>query len=124
MVMKYADVRTYIGNADVIPSEKIWVYAMIYRNLFHNLYGEVTISRNKLCLTNDDTAEWGPLEDCIKMVSCWKGSFHMVCMFHALTLVYYEFYFTKLPKYKGNVTQKGKAYGESKSIYSCTFPQI
>ena len=124
MVVKDADGSTYIGNATVIPSGKRWVYGMIYRNVFHNLYGEVTISRNKLCLTDDDTAEWGPLEDCIKTVSCWKGSLHMLCMFHALTLVYYEQIYPKLPKYKGNVTQKGKAYGETKSIYSCTFLHI
>ena len=96
-------------------------YTMIYRNLFHNLHGEVTISRNKLCLPVDDTAEWGPLEDCIKTVSCWKESLHMLCMFHALKLVYYGFFHPKLPKYKGNVTQKGKAFGESKSLYSYTY---
>ena len=53
-------------NATVIPSGKRLVYAMIYRIFFHNLYGEVAISRNKFCLADDDTAEWGPLEDCIK----------------------------------------------------------
>ena len=77
MVMKDADGSTYIGNATVIPSGKRWVYAMIYRNVFHNIYGEVTISRNKLCLTDDDTAEWGPLEDCIKRYHV--GRFHFIC---------------------------------------------
>ena len=34
MVVKDADVSTYIGNATVIPSGKRWVYAIIYRIFF------------------------------------------------------------------------------------------
>jgi len=57
MVVKDAVGSANIDNATIIPSEKRWVYTMIYRNLFHNLYGEVTISRNKLYLTDDNTVE-------------------------------------------------------------------
>ena len=51
------------------------VYAMIYKNFFIQFYGELTISRNPLTLTDDDIAEWGPLDDCIKTVTCWQGPF-------------------------------------------------
>ena len=123
MVVKDADGSTYIGNATVIPSEKRWVYGMIYRNFFINfmeklLYPETNYASLMMILLS------GVRLTCIKTVSCWKSSLHMLCMFHALTLVYYEQIYPKLPKYKGNVTQKGKAYGETKSIYSCTFLHI
>ena len=75
---------------------------------FHNLYGEVTISRSKLCITDDDAAKWGLLEDCIKMVSRSKGSLHMVCMFCALTLVYYE-NLSKASKIQRKCNAKGKS---------------
>lgn len=73
MIVKDSNKQTFIGNATAIPSGKRWVYLMIYKHFFLTLYGEVTISRNQLALTDDDTAEWGPLDNVISTVHCWKG---------------------------------------------------
>ena len=97
MVVKDANDNVFIGNATVIPSGKRWVYAMIYKNFFIQLYGELTISRNRICLTDDDMAEWGPLDDCIKTLTCWQGTINMLCMFHALTMAFFEKIHPKLP---------------------------
>ena len=122
MVIKDSNNQTFIGNATVIPSGKRWVYMMIYKTFFRELYGETTLSRNRLCLTDNDEAEWGPLDDVIKTVDWWKGSQHMLCMFHALTLTYFKDVYPKLPhRGKGKntkLTKLGKSYGKL-SLHSC-----
>ena len=112
MVVKDADGTTYIGNATFIPSGQRWVFSMIYQTFFVKLYGQTTISRNRLCLTDDDSAEWGPLDSCIQTIDCWKGSRHMLCMFHAVTISFFEQVHPKLPHRSGKVTSKGKLYGK------------
>ena len=79
---------------------------------FVQLYGETTISRNRLVLTDDDPSEWGPLEDCIKTLPYWKDTVHMLCLFHALTLVFYERIHPQLPRKSGKITNLGKTYGK------------
>ena len=79
------------------------------------MYGEVTISRNRLTLTDDDGKEWGPLEDSMLSIQCWKKSRHMLCIFHALTMKYFEGVHPKLP-HDGTgkarrLTKEGKAIG-------------
>jgi len=78
MVVKDPCGSVYIGNITFIPSGKRWVYDMIYKNFFIILLGKLTISRNRLGLTDDDEAEWGPLDDAIKTIDCWKKSKHML----------------------------------------------
>ena len=117
MVIKDSNNESFIGNATVIPSEQRWVFMMIYKDFLRELYGDTTISRNRLCLTNNDESEWGSLDAVIKTVPCWKGSYHMLCMFHALTLVFFETVYPKLPHRgsgkKKKLTQLGKSYGTS-----------
>ena len=103
MVIKDSNNQTFIGNATVIPSGQRWVYMMIYKDFLRELYGDEIISRNRLCLTDNDESEWGPLDDVIQTVPCWNRSIHMLCMFHALTLAFFETIYPKLP-HKG----KGK----------------
>ena len=90
---------------------------MIYKHFFITLYGEVTISRNRLALTDDNVAEWGPLDNAITTVQCWKTSRHMLCMFHAVTLVFFKDIHPKLPhsgrKKNRRLTDVGKNYGKS-----------
>ena len=57
MVVKDADGSTYIGNATLIPSGQRWVFSMIYQTFFVKLYGQTTISCNRLCLTDNGTSE-------------------------------------------------------------------
>ena len=117
MIVKDANGHTFVGNVTIVPSGQRWVYAMIYKKIFIELYGEVTISRNRLALTDDDVAEWGPLDDCIASIKCWKNSQHMLCVFHAVTMQYFEKIHPKLP-HRGKIgsksrslTKKGKQYG-------------
>jgi hypothetical protein len=120
MVVKYANGKAYIGNVTIIPCEKRWVYTHIYKIFLLDLFGKVTISRNRLCLTDDNIAEWGPLDDCINTMGCWGQSRHMLCMFHALTMQYFEKIYKKLPgRGKGagrKLSDVGKAYGEKKKL--------
>ena len=121
-----ANGKAYIGNATIIPCGKRWVYTHIYKIFLFELFGEVTISRNRLCLTDDDIVEWGPLYDCINTMGCWSHSRHMLCMFHALTMQYFEKIYKKLPgRGKGagrKLSDVGKAYGEKKSVIQNIIP--
>ena len=114
MVVKDSNRDTFIGNVTAIPSGKRWVFQTIYKHFFLSLYGEVTISGNRLALTNNDMAEWGPLDNVINTVECWKGSVHMLCTFHALTMSFFEKLHLKLPHMGSGknrkLTVKGKAY--------------
>ncbi|KAL7543722.1 hypothetical protein ACHAXR_013004 [Thalassiosira sp. AJA248-18] len=100
MVVKDANGQTFIGNATVIPSGKRWVFQKIYQSFFVHLYGRVTISRNRLALTDDDNAEWGAFDNCIKTMNCYQDSTHMlcVCVFHALVMGYHEQIHPHLPR--------------------------
>ena len=73
MVVKDPYGSVYIGNITFIPSGRRCVYNMIYENFFIILLGKLTISRNRLGLTDDDEAAWGPLDDAIKTIDCWKN---------------------------------------------------
>ena len=115
MIVKDANLQTFVGNLTVIPSGQRWVFSIIYKSFFIYLYGEKTIENNRLCLTDDDGCEWGPLDDSINSIKCWSKSQHMLCQFHALTMQYFEKIFPKLP-HKGNgkgrkLTKLGKEYG-------------
>ena len=123
MVIKDSNNETFIGNATVIPSGQRWIYMMIYKDFLRELYGDKIISRNRLCLTDNDESEWGPLDDVIQTVPCWNGSLHMLCMFHALTLAFFETIYPKLPhKGKGKkmkLTPLGRSYGTCPPFVFC-----
>ena len=116
MVVKDANGKAYIGNATIIPCGKRWVYTHIYKIFLLELFGEVTISQNRLCLTDDDIVEWGLLDDCNNIMECCSQSRHMLCMFHALTMQYFEKIYKKLPGRGQGAGRKlsdvGKAYGK------------
>lgn len=109
MVVKDANGQTFIGNATVIPSGKRWVFQKIYQSFFVHLYGKVTIGRNRLALTDDDNAEWGAFDNCITTMDCYRGSTHMLCMFHALVMAFQEQVHPLLPRKKKKKKTKGKS---------------
>ena len=117
MVVKDANGQTFIGNATVIPSGKRWVFSKIYKSFFLKLYGEPTIGRNRLAITDDDIAEWGPLDNCIRTMECYSESCHMLCVFHAVVMAYKEQVHRLLPHQTGDkykLTDIGELYGETK----------
>ena len=131
MVVKYANGEAYIGNATIILCGKRWVYTHIYKRVLLELFGEVTISRNRLCPTDDDMMEWDPLDDCINTMDCWSQPRHMLCVFHALTMQNFEKIYTTIPERRQGAGWKlsdvGKAYGEEnhkQTMLFRTFSQL
>ena len=101
LVVKDASGETFIGNATVIPSGKKWVFQKIYQTFFLNLYGPLTIRRNRLVITDDDRSQYGPLENCVATLECYAESKHMLCVFHAVAMGFYETIRPKLPHPRG-----------------------
>ena len=60
-------------------------------------------------------AEWGPWENFITTMPCWKNSRHMLCNFHAMLSTFFEQIYPKLPNVgqgkNRNLTVEGKHYG-------------
>ena len=56
---------TFPGNLTIIPSGKRWVFLCIYKLAFIGLYGEITCSRIRLYLTDEDKSEMEPMENLI-----------------------------------------------------------
>ena len=114
-IVKDSSGQTFIGNTTLIPLGKHWVFGLIYKYFFPRIYGDVTILRNRLTLTDNDEAMWGPLENAIKFSKCWGNTVHMLCMFHALSIPFHESIYKLLPhcgtgKSK-KLTPAGKCYG-------------
>jgi hypothetical protein len=116
MVVKDANGQTFVGNATYIPSGQRWVFQFIYQRFFLELYGEETMGRNRLMLTDDDPSAHGPLDNCIKTMDCFSQSCHMLCVFHAIVMVFHKKIYPKLPHKRGKnvrlLTEDGDLYGE------------
>ena len=118
LIVKDASGKTFIGNATVIPSGKKWVFQKIYQTFFLNLYGPVTIGRNRLVITDDDRSEYGPLKNCVATLECYAKSKHMLCVFHAVAMGFYEKIRPKLPhkrskrKKSRELTEDGNLFGK------------
>ena len=114
MVVKDASGGTFIGNATVIPSEKAWVFHYIYQKFFIMLYGEETLNRARLFLTDDDDAMHGTLDNCIETLKHYSKARHMLCVFHAIVMAFKEKVNPKLPhKSKHELTEEGEMYGKT-----------
>ena len=113
MVGKDADGSTFIANATIIPSQQRWVFKKIY-HFFPLIYGETCISRLRLALTDDDPAEHGPFDTCVKTQKCYEDAISMLCVFHGVVMKYQEQIYPKLPHKKGTklLTKQGDLYGE------------
>ena len=103
---------TFPGNLTVIPSGKRWVFMCIYQLAFVQLYGEITCSRNRLALCDEDDSETGPFENCIQSVPCFAKSTLGLCVFHAVWQPFKAEVFKFLPKQtNGLLTSIGKTWG-------------
>ena len=81
---KDSDGKAYTTNLTVVPSGKSWVFDTIYKEAFISLYGETTVSQNRLAVVDEDVSEIRPFESAIKCLSTYKGSYLMICVFHAV----------------------------------------
>ena len=80
------------------------------------MYGEETIGRNRLALTDDDSSEHGLLDNVIRTMSRYASSKHMLCVLHAIVMAYFEQVHPKLPHKrtkKKELTDDGEIYGKS-----------
>ena len=113
-VVKDSNGHAFPINATVIPSEKAWVFTYIYQNFFRDLYGDVTLNRIRLLLTDDDPAEHGPLDSSIATLDCYSNAINMLCGFHAVVLAYHEKVTPKLPHSAAHIlSDDGELYGTS-----------
>lgn len=114
-------------NISFIPSGKRWVFECIYRFAFVALFGSVTCSRNRLALFDEDNAEFGPVENCIRTMPEYKHSRVMLCVFHAVWMPFKKNVFPEISKRFRNskgLTKTGKRLGEYVLIFHDSLPLI
>ena len=97
LVVKDASGKMYIGCATVLPCQQRWVFKNIYMSL-RVLFGDITLSRMRLMLTDDDPAEHGPFDACTQTEDCFKLALHMLCVFHGLVMKFQERVYKLLPR--------------------------
>ena len=114
LVIKDASGETHIGNASILPCGKLWIFSMVYEKFFLSLYGETTLSRLRLALTDDDTSSHSSFDAATKIVKSLSSAKHMLCVFHAVTMRYQDLVYGHLPKRRDGktLTEKGALYGE------------
>ena len=111
---KDSDGKAYTTNLTLVPSGKSWLFDTIYKEAFIHLYGETTVSRNQLAVVDKDVSEIRPFESAIKCSPTYKGSYLMICVFHAVWKQFNEEVKPLLTKNKTKQTikPKGRKYGE------------
>ena len=124
MAVKDSAGKVFPGNMTVVPSGKAWVFHTIYQHAFRFLYGDVTISRNRLALTDEDQSEYGSFENCIKSMEIYKDSLLMLCTFHAIWKPFKERIYPLLPYENGKLSPKGRLYGKYIVACCCTISFI
>ena len=119
LVLKDASGETNIGNASVLPCGKKWIFTYIYQHFFRFLYGELTLSRMRLELTDDDTAANCDFDGSTQIVKELSSAKHMLCVFHAVVMKFQEVVYRLLPRRKKSkdLSDKGAIYGKSPPSY-------
>jgi len=67
------------------------------RIFFLHLFGPITIGRNRLAITDEDTSEFGPFQSLIDTNTMYMNSCHMLCIFHALVQQFHVLIYPLLP---------------------------
>ena len=112
VVVKDASGETNIGNASVLPCGKNWIFLFVYQRFFRFLYGDVTLSRMRLALTDDDTASHGAFNGATQIVKELSSAKHMLCVFHAVVMRFQDLVYPHLPKQRN-----GRELTENRAIY-------
>jgi hypothetical protein len=77
---------------------KNWVFRYIFKYIFPQFYGEITVRRNRLELTDEDPAEYKTFENITKIDDNYNKSRIMLCVFHAIWKPFKENIRPLLPK--------------------------
>ena len=105
--------KCFIINVTMIPSGQAWVYRIVIRDIFPIHFGTPTIRRNRLKLTDEDTAEYETIENLIFTELNYADDSVMLCVFHAVWGPFRDRIRKHLPKCPdGTLNKKGKAYGK------------
>ena len=105
----------FIGNLTILPCQQRWIFLKIYQTFFLFLYGEDTISRLRLVLTDDDEASHSAFDTCKIIVPSYDLCIHMLCIFHGLVMKLHKQVWPKLPHRSDNrqlLTPLGRRYCE------------
>ena len=87
---------------------------MVYEKFLCYLYGDTTLSRLRLVLTDDDTLSHSAFDAVTQIVEALSSTKHMLCVFHAVSMRYQDLVYDHLPKKQDGktLTEKGALYGE------------
>ena len=98
----------------MLLSGKAWVFCYITRSIFPTLFGEITVQRNRLGLTDEDPSEYRTFDANTKSDKNYQHSKAMLCTFHAIWKPFKETIRPRLPKKSCGVllSNLGKSYGE------------
>ncbi len=113
MVDKDTNGESHIGNISALPSEKKGVFNEMFKHVFVELFGEHTVCRNFLMLTDEDSAPYKPIMDSIATRVEYQQIKHMLCMFHAIAKKFKEKIYPQLPHLQGEykLNYNGEKYG-------------
>ena len=89
------------------------MYRYIFKDVFPYLYGQTTIQRNRLTLTDEDSAEYKTFESLTVSDNNYKKSKVMLCTFHAIWKQFKEHIRPTLPKNGIMLSPLGREYGKS-----------
>ena len=90
---------------------KAWVFRYVFKYIFPFFYGQITVQRNRLVLTDEEEAEFQTMGSLIKVDQNYINSTSMLCTFHAIWQPYKENIRNKLPRKNQKLTKLGYAYG-------------
>ena len=114
LVIKDASGETNIGNVTILPCGKKWMFTYVYQHFFSYLYGNRTVARVRLALTDDDIASHGAFNGSAQLVEHLHGAKHMLCVFHAVVMKFQDMVYDLLPKKRKSteLSDNGALYGE------------
>ena len=98
------------------------MFQYITGSIFSKLFGDVTVQRNRLGLTDEDPSEYRTFEANTKSDKNYQYSKVMLCTFHAIWKPFKETIRPRLPKKSGGVLLSpiGKSYGEVVTTFLIT----
>ena len=114
-VVNEASGQTLIVNLTVMPCGQRWIFQTIFQTFFKFLFGEQTLSRIELVLTDDDSSSHGALTSVQTLEDCWGNSTHMLCVFHGLVQAFHKHVWPTLPRKRNHpelLSKIGKIYCE------------
>ena len=115
VILIFQFVCSHLFSNNYSYSGKAWVFRYITRSIFPELFGTVTVQRNRLGLTDEDPSEYRTFETNTVVDDNYKHSKVMLCTFHAIWKPFKENIRPQLPKDSGGLLLSaiGRKYSKS-----------